>query len=69
MKQTAQARVPVQETKASKPLTENPREGAEVGETPSLTGEFVGETYWVLECTQNLLSGINTRRAQFWIVG
>ena len=23
-----------------------------VGETPSLTGEFVGETHMVLECTQ-----------------
>ena len=26
--------------------------GVAVGETPSLTGEFVGETHRVLECTQ-----------------
>ena len=32
--------------------------GVEVaGETPSLTGEFVGETHRVLECTQNSLRG------------
>ena len=27
------------------------------GETPSLTGEFVGKTYRVLECTQTHLPG------------
>ena len=28
-------------------------EVAAVGETPSLTGEFIGETHRVLQCTQN----------------
>ena len=51
-RQSTQPRVPVQETKISKPLTEKPVGIAVVGETPSLTGEFVGETHGVLECTQ-----------------
>ena len=44
--------------KASKPLIENPL-GVEVavGETPSLTGEFTGETHRVLERTQTHLLG------------
>ena len=45
-------RVPVQGNKASKPVTEK-TVGVEVGgETPSLTGEFLGETHRVLEYTQ-----------------
>ena len=28
-----------------------------LGETPSITGEFVGETHRVLECTQNYPPG------------
>ena len=45
-----QPRAPVQGNKAAKLLTENTG-GVEVaaGETPSLTGEFVGETHRVLE--------------------
>ena len=36
--------------------------GVEVaGETPSLTGEFVGETHRVLECTQAHLPRNSTR--------
>ena len=46
----AQPRVPVWGNKASKSLTETPVGVEEaVGETFSLTGEFVGETHRVLE--------------------
>ena len=42
------------EIKPQKPLTENTcGVEAAVGETPILTGEFIDETHWVLECTQN----------------
>ena len=59
MRQTTQPRVPGWGNKASKPLTENTcgRFEAAVGETPSLTGEFIGETLWVLEHTQTHLPG------------
>ena len=46
-----QLRVPVQKNKASKPLAVKTCGGEVAGETPSLTGEFVGETHRVLECT------------------
>ena len=48
--------------KASKPLTETPV-GVEVaaGETPSLTGEFVGETHRVLEHIQTTHLGVSHR--------
>ena len=36
-----------------------------LGKIPSLTGEFVGETYRVLEHTQPTYLGISTKRAQF----
>ena len=46
-----QPRVPAWENKASKPL--NKLVVVEVaGATPSLTGEFIGETHRVLELTQ-----------------
>ena len=48
----AQPRVPVRLNKASKPLTVNTLVEAAAGETPSLIGQFIGETYRVLECTQ-----------------
>ena len=50
---------------ASKPLTVKTCGVAAVGETPSRTGEFVGETHRVLECTEAHPSRISTRRAQF----
>ena len=52
-----------QGNKASKPLTVTPVGVAVVGETPSLTGEFIGETHRVLEHTQTTHLGISTRRA------
>ena len=56
----------VRENKASKPLAEKKSVGVEaVGETPSRTGEFIGETHGVLECTQNHLPGNQHQRAQF----
>ena len=60
-----QPRVPVQGNKASKPLAIKPVRVVVAGGTPSLTGEFVGETHGVLEYTQMHLPRINTRRAQF----
>ena len=48
-----QPRVPAQGNKASKNLTEKPVGIAAARETPSLIGEFVGETHGVLECIQN----------------
>ena len=43
---------PVWGNKASKLLTEKPVGVEVVGETPSLIGDFIGETHSVLECTQ-----------------
>ena len=60
-----QPRGPVQVNKASKPLTGKPVEVEAAGETPSLTGEFVGETHRVLEGHKPTHLGISTRRAQF----
>ena len=48
-RQTSKSRVPVWGNKASKPQTKKPMGVAAAGETPSLTGEFVGETHRVLE--------------------
>ena len=42
-----------QGNKASKPLTVKPVGVAVVGETPSLTGEFIREPHRVPECTQS----------------
>ena len=50
-RQTTQPRVPARENKDSKPLTVKTVGVAAVGELPSLTGEFVGETHRVLEST------------------
>ena len=46
-----QPRFPVQGNKALKPLN-IPMWVVVVGETPSLTGKFIGEPHVVLECTQ-----------------
>ena len=42
-----------------------------VGETPSLMGEFVGETYRVLECTQTHPPGNQHQKGPicFWVFG
>ena len=47
-----QPRVLAWETKASKPLSVKTVGVVAAGETPSLTGEFIGETHEVLEGTQ-----------------
>ena len=52
MRQTAQPRLPAWEKKASKSLAVKICRVAAAGETPSLTGEFVGDTHRVLECTK-----------------
>ena len=53
VRQTVQPRVTAQEKKTSKHLTIKTYEGeAAAGETPSLTGEFVGETHRGIECAQ-----------------
>ena len=49
---TSQPRVPMQETKASKPLAVKSCGGCRAVKTPSFTGEFVEEIHGVLECTQ-----------------
>ena len=43
---------------------------AAAGETPSLTGEFVGETHRVLECTQNHPPGNQHQKGPIclWVV-
>ena len=43
---------------------------AAVGETPSLTGEFIGETHRVLECTQTHPPGIQHQESPvyLWVV-
>ena len=51
-RQTTQPRVPEQGNKASKPLAIKTVGVTVVGETPSLTGGFTGETHRVLEHTQ-----------------
>ena len=53
MRQTVQPRIPVWGNKAPKPLAVETYGVAVMGKTPSLTGEFVGETHRVLEHTQN----------------
>ena len=42
-----------------------------VGETPSLTGEFVGETHMVLECTQTHPPGNEHQKGPIclWVAG
>ena len=52
MRHTAQPRVQVQGNKASKPLTKETYGVEEVGETPSLTREFLRETHRSLERAQ-----------------
>ena len=56
--------------KTSKPLTEKPVGGEAAGETPSLTGELVGETHRVLEHTQTHLPGNQHQKGPIclWVV-
>ena len=44
---------------------------AAAGETPSLTGEFIGETHRVLECTQTEPTGNQHQKSPtaLWVVG
>ena len=51
MRQTPQPRV-IQKRKPQKLWLQKPVGVAVAGETPSLTGECIGETHRVLECTQ-----------------
>ena len=51
--------------KASKLLTEKTCGVVAAGETPSLTGEFVGETHRVLGCTQTHPQGNQHQRLRF----
>ena len=53
--------------KASKPLTEKPVGVEVVGETPSLTGEFIGEIHRVLECTQTHPPGNQHHKGPIWL--
>ena len=54
-KTNEQPRVPAWGNKASEPLPEKPVGVEAAGETPSLTGEVIGETHRVLEHTQTHL--------------
>ena len=60
-------RVPAQGNKASKPV----EVVALVGEIPSLTREFVGETHRVPECTQTYPPGNQHQKGPIylWVVG
>ena len=67
-----QPRVPALGNKASKLLTEKTCGGVEaVGETPSLTGGFIGETHRVLECTQANPPGNQYQKGPLclWVAG
>ena len=68
--QTKQPRVLAWGNKASKPLTENTCFEAAGGETPSLTGEFAGETHRVLEHTQTRPPGNQHQKGPIclWLV-
>ena len=63
-------KVPVWGNKASKPV-KKPVGVEEAGETPSLTGEFVGETHRVLENTQNHPPGNQHKKGPIclWVAG
>ena len=52
MRQTMKPRFSAQETKDSKPLAVKPVGIMKAGETPSLTGESIGEAHGVLGYTQ-----------------
>ena len=62
VRQTTKPRVPAWGNKASKPLTEKNYRCVTVEETPSLTGEFVGQTHRVLERTQTHPPGIKHQK-------
>ena len=61
---------PVQGNKASKPLTEKLFGVAAVGETPSLKGQFTGETHRALRQTQADLPGNQHQKGPIclWVV-
>ena len=71
MRQTMQLRVPVWETKASKPLDVKTCGSWSSRETTNLTGEFVGETHRVLEGTQSHPPGNQHQKDLIclWVVG
>ena len=64
-------RVPALGKKASKPLAVKTCGIAAVVETPSLTGEFIGETHRVLEHTQTHPPGTQHQKGPIclWVVG
>ena len=64
VKPTPQPQAPAQGNNASNLGLKAPLGVGAAGETPSLTGEVVGETHRVLECAQ-AHSGTSTRGAQF----
>ena len=66
----AQPRVPARGNKASKPLAVKPVGVEAAQETPSLTGEFVGETQRVLERTQTHPPGNQNQKGPIclWVV-
>ena len=53
--QITQPRVPAWGNKASKPQIESVVSVVSLGDTPNLTGEFIGETHRILEHTQTHL--------------
>ena len=66
MRQTTQLWIPAQETKTSKHLAVKTVGVGAVGDTPSLTGEFVGEIHGVIEHTQNHPPG-NGHQIHLWV--
>ena len=71
MRHITQSRAPVQGNKASKHRLKTPVGVEALGETPSITGEFMGETHRVLECTQTHPPGNQHQKGPlgFWVVG
>ena len=69
MRKTTKPRVPVQGKQASKPPTIKTVGVTAVGETSSLTGEFIGETHRFLGCTQNHPPGNQHQKDPicFWV--
>ena len=67
VRQTKQPRVPAQGNKASNFWLKTPvGVEAAVEKTPSLTGEFIGETHRVLECSQAHPPGNQHQKGPIW---
>ena len=66
-----QLSIPGQGNKASKPLTEKICGGCPSGRNSQSTGEFLGKTHRVLECTQTHLSRNQHQKGPIclWVVG